>query len=45
MIVGEGSVEQGERREEKVVVVEDKVERSVALLMNIQGRFVFERRL
>ncbi len=44
MIVADASVKQARNREEKVVLLEDKIQRSVALLMNIHARFLFETR-
>ncbi|MEC1005625.1 M3 family oligoendopeptidase [Bacillus subtilis] len=44
MIVADATVQQAETREEKLVLLEDKVQRSVAFFMNIHARFLFETR-
>ncbi|MFE8703248.1 M3 family oligoendopeptidase [Cytobacillus sp. FJAT-54145] len=44
MIVSDASVKNAKSEEEKVALLEDKVQRSVALLMNIHARFLFETR-
>jgi oligoendopeptidase F len=42
MIVSDASVKNAQTKEEKLGLLEDKVQRSVALLMNIHARFLFE---
>ncbi|WP_442595086.1 M3 family oligoendopeptidase [Neobacillus sp. D3-1R] len=42
MILADASVKNAKTKEEKVALLEDKVQRSVALLMNIHSRFLFE---
>jgi oligoendopeptidase F len=42
MIVADASVKKAKSGEERLALLEDKVQRSVALLMNIHGRFLFE---
>ncbi|WP_191560230.1 M3 family oligoendopeptidase [Metabacillus idriensis] len=42
MIVADASVKKAKTEEERLALLEDKVQRSVALLMNIHGRFLFE---
>lgn len=44
MIVADATVQQAETKEEKLVLLEDKVQRSVAFFMNIHARFLFETR-
>lgn len=44
MIVSDASVKNAQTKEEKLALLEDKVQRSVALLMNIHARFLFETR-
>ncbi|WHX39396.1 M3 family oligoendopeptidase [Mesobacillus sp. AQ2] len=44
MIVSDASVKNAQTKEEKLGLLEDKVQRSVALLMNIHARFLFETR-
>ncbi|MCJ7841799.1 M3 family oligoendopeptidase [Lederbergia sp. NSJ-179] len=44
MIVADASVKNAQNEEEKLALLEDKIQRSVALLMNIQARFLFETR-
>ncbi|PLR85863.1 oligoendopeptidase [Bacillus canaveralius] len=44
MIVSDASVKNAKTAEEKLALLEDKVQRSVALLMNIHARFLFETR-
>lgn len=44
MIVADASVKSASSDEEKLSLLEDKVQRSVALLMNIHARFLFETR-
>lgn len=42
MIVADAAVKNAEAEEEKLALLEDKIQRSVALLMNIHARFLFE---
>lgn len=42
MIVADAAVKNAATEEEKLVLLEDKIQRSVALLMNIHARFLFE---
>lgn len=42
MIVADAAVKNAKSEEERLVLLEDKVQRSVALLMNIHSRFLFE---
>lgn len=42
MIVSDASVKNAQTKEEKLGLLEDKIQRSVALLMNIHSRFLFE---
>lgn len=44
MIVSDASVKNAKTEQEKITLLEDKVQRSVALLMNIHARFLFETR-
>ena len=44
MIVSDASVKNAKSKEEKIALLEDKIQRSVALLMNIHARFLFETR-
>lgn len=44
MIVADASVKNAKSEEERLPLLEDKVQRSVALLMNIHSRFLFETR-
>ncbi|MBN8200630.1 M3 family oligoendopeptidase [Bacillus sp. NTK034] len=44
MIVSDAAVKNAGSEEEKLALLEDKVQRSVALLMNIHARFLFETR-
>ncbi|WP_332308714.1 M3 family oligoendopeptidase [Halobacillus mangrovi] len=44
MIVADAAVKQAENEEEKLALLEDKVQRSVAFFMNIHARFLFETR-
>lgn len=44
MIVADAAVKNAGTKEEKIALVEDKVQRSVALFMNIHSRFLFETR-
>ncbi|MFS0635796.1 M3 family oligoendopeptidase [Mesobacillus foraminis] len=43
-IVSDAAVKKAASREEKLGLLEDKIQRSVALMMNIQSRFLFETR-
>ncbi|MBD1380756.1 M3 family oligoendopeptidase [Metabacillus arenae] len=42
MIVADASVKFANNKEERLALIEDKLQRSVALLMNIHARFLFE---
>lgn len=42
MILADASVKNATTKEEQIALLEDKVQRSVALLMNIHSRFLFE---
>lgn len=42
MIVSDASVKNAKTKDEKLSLLEDKIQRSVALLMNIYSRFLFE---
>lgn len=42
MIVSEAAVRQASSYEEKLALLEDKIQRSVAFFMNIHARFIFE---
>lgn len=42
MIVADASVKNAKDEEEKLVLLDDKIQRTVALLMNIHARFLFE---
>ncbi|MDW2875697.1 MULTISPECIES: M3 family oligoendopeptidase [Bacillaceae] len=42
MIVADAAVKNAATEEEKLALLEDKIQRSVALLMNIHARFLFE---
>ncbi|MEF3304399.1 M3 family oligoendopeptidase [Paenibacillus sp. GYB003] len=42
MIVADAAVGQAENREERLALIEDKIQRSVAFFMNIHARFLFE---
>ncbi|KWW14006.1 MULTISPECIES: M3 family oligoendopeptidase [Peribacillus] len=42
MVVSDAAVKEAGSEEEKLVQLEDKIQRSVALLMNIHARFLFE---
>ncbi|GAB3064294.1 M3 family oligoendopeptidase [Virgibacillus ainsalahensis] len=42
MIVADASVKRARNKEEKKVLLEDKIKRSVAFFMNIHSRFIFE---
>ena len=44
MIVSYASLKNAKSEEEKIALLEDKIQRSVALLMNIHARFLFETR-
>ncbi|MBN8192237.1 M3 family oligoendopeptidase [Bacillus sp. NTK074B] len=44
MIVADAAVKEAENKEEKIALVEDKLQRSVAFFMNIHARFLFETR-
>ncbi|MBU8916537.1 M3 family oligoendopeptidase [Bacillus sp. FJAT-29953] len=44
MIVADASVKSAKNEEEKLVLLDDKIQRTVALLMNIHARFLFETR-
>ncbi len=44
MIVADAAVEEASTKEEKIALLEDKVQRSVAFFMNIHARFLFETR-
>ncbi|MEG9297628.1 M3 family oligoendopeptidase [Mangrovibacillus sp. Mu-81] len=44
MIVADAAVKEAETKEEKIALVEDKLQRSVAFFMNIHARFLFETR-
>ena len=44
MIVADASVKAAETKEEKLALLEDKIQRSVAFFMNIHARFLFETR-
>jgi oligoendopeptidase F len=44
MIVADAAVKEAQTKEEKVALVEDKLQRSVAFFMNIHARFLFETR-
>ncbi|WP_110926955.1 M3 family oligoendopeptidase [Bacillus massiliglaciei] len=44
MIVADASVKEADSESEKLLLLDDKVQRSVALLMNIHARFLFETR-
>jgi oligoendopeptidase F len=42
MIVADAAVKKAKEEEEKLVLLDDKIQRTVALLMNIHARFLFE---
>ncbi|RSD24129.1 M3 family oligoendopeptidase [Mesobacillus subterraneus] len=42
MIVSDASLKNSQTKEEKLSLLEDKIQRSVALLMNIHARYLFE---
>lgn len=44
MIVADAAVKEAETKAEKIALVEDKLQRSVAFFMNIHARFLFETR-
>ena len=44
MIVADASVKEATTKEEKIALLEDKLQRSVAFFMNIHARFLFETR-
>jgi oligoendopeptidase F len=44
MIVADAAVKNAKNEEEKLVLLDDKIQRTVALLMNIHARFLFETR-
>ncbi|WP_188207811.1 M3 family oligoendopeptidase [Alkalibacillus aidingensis] len=44
MIVADASVKEAETEEDKIALLEDKLQRSVAFFMNIHSRFLFETR-
>ncbi|MED4225808.1 M3 family oligoendopeptidase [Neobacillus cucumis] len=44
MIVADAAVKNAKNIEEKLVLLDDKIQRTVALLMNIHARFLFETR-
>ncbi|HHW17607.1 MAG TPA: M3 family oligoendopeptidase [Firmicutes bacterium] len=44
MIVADAAVKHAKDREERLLLIDDKLQRAVALLMNIQSRFLFETR-
>ncbi|WP_042458637.1 M3 family oligoendopeptidase [Neobacillus dielmonensis] len=44
MIVSDASVKNAKNEEEKLILLDDKIQRTVALLMNIHARFLFETR-
>ena len=44
MIVADAAYQEAKKKEEKIALLEDKVQRSVSLLMNIHARFLFETR-
>lgn len=44
MIVSDAAIKNAETKDEKIALLEDKIQRSVALLMNIHARFLFETR-
>ncbi|GLC89027.1 M3 family oligoendopeptidase [Lysinibacillus piscis] len=44
MIVADAAVAEAQSKEEKIALLEDKVQRSVAFFMNIHARFLFETR-
>ena len=44
MIVADAAVKAAETKDEKIALLEDKIQRSVAFFMNIHARFFFETR-
>jgi oligoendopeptidase F len=44
MIVADAAVKEASTKQEKIALVEDKLQRSVAFFMNIHARFLFENR-
>ncbi len=44
MVVADASVKQASSREEKIQLLDDKLNRSIAFFMNIHSRFLFETR-
>ncbi|UFU00839.1 M3 family oligoendopeptidase [Radiobacillus kanasensis] len=44
MILADAAVKQAKNDEEKIALLEDKIQRSVAFFMNIHARFLFETR-
>lgn len=44
MIVADASVKSAQNKEEKMALLEDKIQRSIAFFMNIHARFLFEAR-
>ncbi|MGY3313514.1 oligoendopeptidase F [Peribacillus simplex] len=44
MVVSDAAVKEAASEEEKLVLLEDKIQRSVTLLMNVHARFLFETR-
>jgi len=44
MIVADASVKSAQSKEEKLALLEDKIQRSIAFFMNIHARFLFETR-
>lgn len=44
MIVADASVKNAQNKEEKMALLEDKIQRSIAFFMNIHARFIFEQR-
>lgn len=44
MVVADAAVKEAASEEEKLVLLEDKIQRSVSLLMNIHARYLFETR-
>lgn len=44
MIVADAAVNEASSKEEKIALLEDKIQRSVAFFMNIHARFLFETR-
>ncbi|WML40642.1 M3 family oligoendopeptidase [Neobacillus sp. OS1-2] len=45
MIVADAAVKNAKNEEEKLVLLDDKIQRTVALLMNIHARYLFETHL